>query len=166
MGKWINVLGIGLLAAPLALAKPAVFRNSQLEISEAVVLAGESYQYFKHVHLQVLPSGQLALVNAEPRTLAQVRELAVAVFFTEPAEVELTVSGEFSDPCVELEPVSVTRDGNTYHVVLAETAPNPAATCLAQVVPYEISIPLDVAGLPLGNYRVLVNGDEIDFDLE
>ena len=166
MGKLASLLIIGLAAAPLAFGKPAVFRDSMLEISEAVVLTDESYQYFKHVRLQVLPSGQLALVSAEPRTLAQVQELAVAVLFTEPVEVELTVSGVFSDPCVQLEPVSVTREGNTFYVVLAETAPDPAATCVAQVVPYEITIPLDVTGLPLGNYLVLVNGDDIDFDLE
>ena len=32
--------------------------------------------------------------------------------------------------------------------------------------PFDMVLPLDVKGLPAGDYKVLVNGDDIDFTLD
>jgi len=168
MGKWTGVLFLILGLVPSAYGNPAVLRDSVFTIDEAVLINGESFEYFKHVRLQLSPAGELIVLDAETRNLAEVKELNVVVSYTLPVQVELEVSGDLHDSCAHLEPVSVSRAGDDFHVVVAETAPDPAALCLpyANPVPYAVTVPLDVTGLTTGNYRVVVNGENIDFDLE
>jgi len=144
----------------------AVFRDGALKIPAVVNLDGDQVEYYADVTVEQLNGLDFRLLGAVPRTLATIDAMSVTVMQTLPVTATLELAGVFSDPCVTLEPVSVTREDNTFHVVVAEAPPNPAALCLAAVVPFEKSVPLDVTGLTAGNYRVLVNGKLLEFELE
>jgi hypothetical protein len=160
------LLAAAALTSSLAYGDTAIFRDGVLHVPAVVNLGGDQVHYFGDVTLEVVNGREFRLMEAHPRTLATIDAMSVTVIETEPVSVTLELAGVFSDPCVSLEPISVTREGNTFQVVVAEVPPNPAAICIAAVVPFEVEVPLDVSGLFAGNYLVYVNGDVIDFDLE
>ena len=150
----------------VAYGAPAVLRDSVLTIDEGVIISGEEGHYFGNIRLLAVPDDGFQVLDAEPRNLAWIEEVSVAV--VQPAALihaELLISGYKSIECVELEPVAVTHQGNQFHVLVAETPPDPAATCIQGLAPFEINVPLDVAGLPAGDYQILVNGHAASFRL-
>ena len=62
-------------------------------------------------------------------------------------------------------PVTRHLDVKGYEVTTG-IGPDPLVLCAQVMTPFELTMPLDVTGLSLGNYRVVVNDQEIDFDLE
>lgn len=160
------LLAVATFTGTLAHAEPALFHNGVLSIPAVVTLDGDQVKYFGDVTLRQINDREFRLLEAGPRTLATIDSMSVTVIELDPVTVTLEVAGVFSDPCVSLEPVSVTRLDNKFYVAVAEVPPDPAALCLAAVVPFQAEIPLDVTGLVAGNYLVYVNGDVIDFDLD
>ncbi len=154
------------LSSYLVHADAPLFRDGTLKIPAVVSLQGDEVAYYGDVTLELTDGQEFRLREASPRTLATIDAMSVTVVETLPTSVELELSGVFSDPCVHLEPISVSRNGNDFHVVVAEVPPDPAALCIAQVVPFDVTVSLDVTGLAAGNYLVHVNGDVIDFDLD
>ena len=72
-------------------------------------------------------------------------------------QVSVVVQGSFPDSCTSLGEVTQTVEDNTISVTL--TGVQPADMMCAQVLtPFEETIPLDVSGLPAGEYTVDVNG--------
>lgn len=160
------LLVISALTGSLAYGETALFREGVLTIPGLVHLDGVNVEYYGDVTLQQVEGREFRLLEAHPRTLATINAMSVTVIELEPVSVTLELAGVFSDPCVSLEPISVNRIDNTFYVAVAEVPPDPAALCLAAIVPFEVSFPLDVSGLGAGNYLVYVNGDVIDFDLD
>jgi inhibitor of cysteine peptidase len=54
-------------------------------------------------------------------------------------------------------------DGATFTINMT-TLRDPNLICAQVLTPFEQTIPLDVAGLPAGRYRVVVNGVTAQFD--
>ena len=105
---------------------------------------------------------------AESRPLARVDEAEVLLFQGATLEASVHAAGLLSVACVALEVPAVTRRGKGFHVVLAETVMDDDQVCmsLAVVSPFDVSVPLDLGGLPAGEYRVFVNDLVLDFSLE
>ena len=59
----------------------------------------------------------------------------------------------------------MSRSGDTFYVVIAETVLGPAESCIAVIDPFTISFELDTFGLDTGTYKLNVNGKETEFDL-
>ena len=169
--KWNNaaILGLCLIVSVLhtasAVADSVLYKDNELTISDAIVMEGDTPTYYQQVRLQALPNGDFRVVEAVNKQLAYVEELSVAVLFTDPVEVELGIKGYLSTPCVQMH-TTVARKGNTFFVAVGETPLQTLVACVQVTEPFEITLPLDVKGLPTGDYRVVVNGDEIDFTLE
>ena len=165
MKNWIGSLIISMVQTTATYGAPALFKDAVLTIDESIaVVDGEAHLY-RNIRLAITPTGDFQVVDGEVSRLVEVNELAVAVFFTEPAEVELDVKGFKSMPCVDVK-ASVVRKDDVYYVAVSETGPDPLVLCAQVMTPFELTMPLDVTGLSLGNYRVVVNDQEIDFDLE
>lgn len=156
---------VGLLHTASAVADSAVYNGNDLTISDAIVLDGDKLSYYRQVRLSVLPNGDFRVIEAVEKQLAHVNELSVAVMATEPVEVELGIVGYKSNPCVELN-TTVARRGNTFLVAVGETPLQTLVACIQVIEPFELILPLDVKGLPAGDYLVVVNGDEIDFTID
>ena len=165
MKNWMIGLLVGLLQTVAHAADSALFVDNVLTISDAIVMEGETPRYYRDVRLELTANGDFRVLDGVEKTLAYIEELAVGVFFTDPVEVELNVVGYLANPCIELN-TAVTRKGNTFFVVIGETQLQTLLPCAQVIEPFDISMPLDVTGLPAGDYLVVVNGDSIDFTLE
>ncbi|ALO45748.1 hypothetical protein [Pseudohongiella spirulinae] len=158
-------LMVGLLQTAHAQRDSVLYEDNELTINDAIVRNAGTTHYFKEVRLTMTQNGDFKVVDSVEKQLAYINELSVAVSFTDPAEVELGVVGYKSTPCVELD-IAVTRKNSTFYVAVGETPLQTLVACVQVIEPFEITFPLDVKGLPLGDYLVVVNGDEIDFTLE
>lgn len=165
MKKWISAVALSLIQATTSYGTPAFFKDSLLTIKEGIVVLGEEIRYYRNLQMELKENGDFRVVEGENLTLARVDELAVAVLYTEPKQVELQISGHKSTPCIDLK-TAVTREGNTFYFAVAESPQQTFDVCVQVLAPYEITAELDVAGLGKGDYLVRVNAAEIDFTLE
>jgi hypothetical protein len=107
------------------------------------------------------PPASGAIEPAEVR----IERLEVQILESFPVQVNAVVHGSLPDACSLLESVRVTRQGASFQLALL--AQRPAQAMCAQVVtPFTEVIPLDVDGLPAGDYLVHANGIQARFTLE
>ncbi|MEQ8315459.1 MAG: hypothetical protein RL839_08350 [Gammaproteobacteria bacterium] len=147
-------------------AQPATFEDGILTIPHAALIDGMSPVYYSNVQLSSNADGSLSVVAGEPQNLVTVDSVEVMIMESFPVQVSLAVSGNKSVPCVELLPAAVSRSGNQFSVVMAESVLGPAESCIAVIDPFEQSVSLDVEGLPAGTYNVDVNGVSAEFTLD
>lgn len=162
-----SFIAAGLIAAlsTQVQAEPAVYQDDVLTISEAVVIRDNGSTYFKDVRFEPNTNGTWRFVGGTQRPLVGIEEISVVSVATEPPSVEVTVEGYKSVPCVELEPLGMSRSGDTFYVVIAETVLGPAESCIAVIDPFTLTFELDTFGLAAGAYKLNVNGKETEFDL-
>ncbi|NOR90970.1 MAG: hypothetical protein GQ524_12040 [Anaerolineales bacterium] len=88
----------------------------------------------------------------------------VEILFLEsfPLGVHAVASGYLPDSCTKIDEVSVERDGNHFEVLIM-TSREAEVMCAQVIEAFEQNVPLDVYGLPAGNYTVTVNGIEAEF---
>lgn len=154
------------LATQPVVAQPATFDNGILTIPHAALMDGTNSIYYSNVQLSSNADGSLSVVAGEPQNLVTVDSVDVMIMESFPVQVSLAVSGNKSVPCVELLPAAVSRNGNQFTVVMAESVLGPAESCIAVIDPFEQSISLDVEGLSAGTYTVDVNGVSAQFTLD
>ena len=147
-------------------AQPAVYRDGLLELPHGIVVADGNDQYFSNIRLQTEPNGSLRIVSAQPRRLIELGDLELNQLYGDEPKVELQIAGYKSMPCVDLLPVSVRRIDNVFHVLLAEGSPDPLALCAQVMTPVNVTVDLDVADLPAGDYVALINNEPMEFTLE
>lgn len=154
------------LAAPV-LAEAPVFRDNVLSIDEAIVHTQHGAAYYGEIRMQANGDGTFSLVQAQRHNLALIDTIDVLINKSNPVQVTAHISGIQSVACAALlEPV-VTRNGNQFTVVQAETMMKPGSVCMSllAVTPFSRDVPLDVDGLAPGNYTVDVNGKQASFSL-
>lgn len=103
--------------------------------------------------------------NAPARSQASVDSIQVLLQESFPVQVTVTARGELPDGCTKLEEVVQQQSGNTFRVILT-TLRDPSQVCTQALVPFEETIPLEVAGLKAGAYSVMVNGISGSFTLD
>lgn len=151
-----------LFLAPLAVAATAhaevpVYRGPYLDVPSAVVVTDTGAVYYGDVRFSANQDGSFSLVQAQRRNLVLVENVSVSV---DAASAQATVAADgFLSVCEALEEPAVLRDGNTFHVVLAETAQEPGEVCMSllAVTEFDVDVPLDLTGLAAGTYDVFVN---------
>ena len=88
----------------------------------------------------------------------------VEILFLEsfPLGVHAVAIGYLPDPCTDIDKISVEMEGNHFEVLI--TTLREAEVMCAQVIEaFEQNVPLDVYGLPAGDYTVTVNGINAEF---
>ncbi|MCP4363022.1 MAG: hypothetical protein GY796_33875 [Chloroflexi bacterium] len=114
---------------------------------------------------------ELEIVNptataAEPVTgLAVVDSVEMMIMESFPVKVSVRVRGTLPDGCTAVDRLDTTLNDTTFDVVITTIRPADAV-CTQQVVSFEETIPLDVAGLKAGTYTVNVNGITGTFTLD
>ncbi len=81
-----------------------------------------------------------------------------------PPPVQAIISGSLPDTCAQVEFVEQSQAASTFVIRLA-SIPSAAADCIQDPLPFSMSLPLNVAGLPAGSYAVETNGVRAAFDL-
>ncbi|MCB0208953.1 MAG: hypothetical protein KDJ52_06475 [Anaerolineae bacterium] len=92
---------------------------------------------------------------------AQVQTAQVTLLESFPVQVNLIVSGQFSDGCTTIDEITQRRQDNTFFVNIITARPA-EAMCTEAIVPFEETVALDVRGLKAGDYTVVVNEVEQD----
>lgn len=112
------------------------------------------------------PPAQVIEGEYQPITVEQVE---VEVGVGSPIPVHVIVSGNLPDPCSQVEHTEIKQDGSNFTITLFATPDmgGPAVDgCIKDPMPFRMSIPLNVIGLPAGDYTVEVNGSRADFKLD
>lgn len=112
------------------------------------------------------PTSPAALPEGEVRYgLAPVDNIDILIMESFPVQVRVVITGNLPDGCTRLDQTEVTRTENTFQVELTTRRPVDVA-CTEALVPYQENVPLDVVGLPAGEYTVEVNGVTGTFTLD
>jgi inhibitor of cysteine peptidase len=93
---------------------------------------------------------------------ATVETVEVIMMMSFPLQIQLHASGYVGDPCTVIDDILSVREDYTFEVTIT-TRRDPGIDCIQVIEPFEENIPLDVYGLPAGDYKVLVNGVEAEF---
>jgi inhibitor of cysteine peptidase len=96
---------------------------------------------------------------------AQVETIDLFILESFPVQIHASVTGYLGDGCTTLGEITQTREDDTFYVTITTTRPADAI-CTQQLVGFEETIPLDVAGLPAGTYTVDINGVTETFTLD
>ncbi len=97
---------------------------------------------------------------------AAVDSINVNIMESFPVQVMVVVRGDLSDGCTSISRSEQSDAGGNTILVRLYTARPAEAMCTEAIVPFEENIPLDVLGLPAGEYTVDVNGQTATFRLE
>lgn len=111
------------------------------------------------------PAEEPAAGSGDVQTgLAVVESVDALILESFPVQVHVVATGYLPDGCTTIGDVTSQQNGNEFKVTI--TTERPAdAICTEAIVPYEEVIPLDVVGLPAGQYTVTVNGISTTFEL-
>jgi len=99
----------------------------------------------------------------------QVDQVEVEVGVGSPIPVHVIVRGNLPDLCSQVEYTEIKQDGSNFIIKLSATPDlgSPMVDgCINDPLPFRMSIPLNVIGLPAGDYSVEANGSRADFSLE
>lgn len=151
---------------PSAQAQPAIYRAGMLEVPYGIVVEDGNDQYYRNIRLRTEPDGSLRIQRAHARRLITLQELELDQLYGPEPAVELQIKGYKSMPCVGLEPVAVRRVDNVFHVLIAESSPDPLVLCAQVLTEVDVNVDLDVTGLPAGDYVALINNEPMEFTLE
>lgn len=163
---YVALFYVSMFCASAALGQPGVYQDSALTIPQVAVFDGDEPAYFTNVQLSNDGDGKLALVSAQASNLVTITSVQAMILESFPVQINLLVSGYKSVPCVELEPVAVSRKDTQFTVLIAETTLGPAESCIALIDPFETNVSLDVLELAAGTYTVSVNGETTSFTLD
>jgi hypothetical protein len=93
-----------------------------------------------------------------------VENVSLQIMESFPVQVTALVRGTLPDACSFIEAIQQQREGEVLKVTLS-VARRPDMRCAPQSTPFEQNIPLDVLGLPAGQYIVDVHGLRSIFEL-
>ncbi|MEZ4517594.1 MAG: hypothetical protein R3C44_12465 [Chloroflexota bacterium] len=96
---------------------------------------------------------------------ATVDSIEILILESFPVQVHVIARGNLPDGCTTIDQVISQQDDSVFRVAVT-TFRQPDAICTEALVPFEETIPLDVAGLPAGTYQVVVNGVQDSFTLD
>jgi hypothetical protein len=155
-----------LLVCDYAQAQAATYQDDVLTVPQGAILDVNNPAFFNDIQLNSTGDGNFQLLAAIAANLVSVDSVAINIMESFPVQVSVTVAGNKSVPCVDLQSPAIGRQENLFVVVLAETTLGPAESCIAVLDPFETSFSLEVAGLIAGTYSVNVNGVVAEFTLD
>ncbi len=165
MKKFAYTLVTSLGAAATAQAGVPVYQDQTLTLQETLVIEDAGPRYYRSVRMAANTDGSFSVVDAERRVLALVHEISFLMLPGLPLEMSVEIHGDMTQSCLALETPLVSRKDFVFTVAVAETPYDPHIQCFNGATDFVINVPLDVEGLPPGEYVVSVNGVEKRFTL-
>jgi hypothetical protein len=80
------------------------------------------------------------------------------------AVVNVVANFNLPDTCAQIEYVRTIQDGATFFITLG-TTPSDAEGCTQDTLPQRVTVPVNIADLPVGDYAVDVNGVRAEFSV-
>jgi inhibitor of cysteine peptidase len=97
---------------------------------------------------------------------AVVEELSLMIMESYPLQVSAQLSGYLPDGCTTINEVQSSMKGDTFTIEIVTQRPGGDVACTMAIVPFEENVPLEVEGLPAGEYTVRVGELSETFTLE
>lgn len=96
---------------------------------------------------------------------AMVESVDIVVLESWPLQVNVVVKGFLPDGCTNIYQSSSQRYSQRFKIFLITRRPKDAL-CTEALEPFDVVVPLDVSGLPAGNYQVDAYGVQGDFTFQ
>ncbi len=118
------------------------------------------------VSLAIIVTGCTGPASPDGQDESEVRVDSIELLALEsfPVQIHAVLKGTLRDGCVQIDDVTVTREGNTFTLALV-TSRLENARCTSERQPFEQNVPLDVFGLPAGTYSVITGDVSATFEL-
>ena len=132
-----------------------------------VVNTADQVGQYERVQFKVAKDGRWDLIGfTEPRQ-ATVETISINILESFPVQVHVLVNGYFSSGCFGLGETHIVKQDNQFNVVVNSTTLQTLelVACTQALVPFEVTVPLEVNGLSAGVYQVDVNGIRDSFEL-
>jgi hypothetical protein len=110
------------------------------------------------------PIQATATPTATEQPLATVESVEVQILESFPVQVNVIAHGYLNDACTRLGEIIQRRVDNEFQFELY-AARAPGDFCAQVISPFDQTLPLEVVGLPAGQYTVVVNGVSAEFEL-
>ena len=123
---------------------------------------------YQNVEFELAADGRWDLVRVNEAQLAYVYEIEIEIIQSDPVQVHVLVSGALPSPCHRIKSINkrYKPKNRLFEVSINVAEPKKGTACIAVLESFNIVVPLDVYGLPAGNYQVYVNGKSASFILD
>jgi len=95
----------------------------------------------------------------------RVVDVSVEIGESSPLPVLVDIGADLPDICAQVEYIGIFQDGDTFKVQIG-TEPSTKQECQSDTIPFRMKVPLNILDLPVGPYKVDVNGVIADFSIE
>lgn len=148
----------------LALAEESpIFQNRILTVPrvDTEIKVGQ----YQNVRFKLADDGRWDLQAATEAKAAMIDASQVVVVSSKPTQAFVKASGNFPSGCYGLGAINVRREGNLFEVAVNQVELQTFAVCTQALVPFSVTVPLEVYGLAAGTYQVSINGRSNTFML-
>lgn len=142
---------------------PATFANEVLSIP--AVNTHDQVAKYEHVQFRLAKDGRWDLIRFIEPKQAAVEKIGINLLESFPVQVHVDVAGYLPNGCYGLGETHIIQDNNQFSVVINMTELQTLVACTQALVPFKVTVPLDVYGLHAGTYQVNVNGINEIFEL-
>jgi inhibitor of cysteine peptidase len=97
---------------------------------------------------------------------ATVESISVLLLESFPLQARAVITGFVPDGCTELDEITVEYQDGTFLLTLTTRKPEGDIVCTEAIVPFEESVPLEIAGLKAGTYKVIAQDQSTEFSLD
>lgn len=140
-----------------------IFANEILSIP--VVNTNNQIGKYEHVQFKLAKDGRWDLVGFDEPKQAAVETIKINLLESFPVQVHVDVAGNLPNGCYGLGETHVVTENNQFLIVLNMIELETLIACTQALVPFKITVPLDVYGLHSAIYQVNVNGITGSFEL-
>lgn len=120
---------------------------------------------YQFVQFRLAPDGRWDLLQASEPMRAYIAQIEVKILESFPVQIHILVSGNLPTPCYQLDPINKRYADNHFEVAINTTLLQTVIACIQVLQPFQVTVPLDVYGLPAGSYQVHVNDKSMSFEL-
>ena len=159
-----RTLCLSIFAFSSALAEQAPnFDNGILNIPRVDI--PDQVGKYQDAQFKLAPDGRWDLLHAREAQQAFVDKIELLLLESFPVQVHVQVSGNLPTPCHQLEPVNIRYTENRFEIAVNVIQLQTLIACIQVLEPFQVTIPLNVYGLPAGYYDVQVNDKAASFEL-
>ena len=139
-------------------ADTAFFDGNVMHVPELLVFQEDVPQLLQQVELQKGKGNNFVLVNAGGFDQASVQSISADAEVVRGDALVVHIEGEKSLECVTLNPVSVSRVDNAFHLVVTEQPVPAHVSCMVGTHPFQLDSMIDTTLLESGTYSIYVHG--------